>query len=163
LEVTEGRRFQESDSGTVQEPTLTNETFQRELASIGEFFGEIVQRMGSRWTVADSVHLSSAGWQALGVLHHDMNHRGLTLTPLEKRHVYEAISNLDWSRENPLWIDTVKIGQWVITKEGQKVISIRGAGRTTAQDLIDYLHKVSGLDSKLDILHKPDPAVAAAV
>jgi hypothetical protein len=74
---------------------LTKETFQRELASISEFFGEISQRMGSKWAVVDSVHLSSAGWQVLGVLHHDMNHRGLTLSLLKKRHVYEAVSNLD--------------------------------------------------------------------
>jgi phosphoglycerate dehydrogenase-like enzyme len=39
-------------------------------------------------------------------------------------------------------------------------LGIRGAGRTAAQDLIDYLRKISGLDSKLDTLQKVEPAVA---
>jgi hypothetical protein len=54
-------------------------------------------------------------------------------------------------------VDTLKIGQWVINKEGQKVLSIQGAGRTTAQELIDYLRKITGLDSKLDVLQNPEP------
>jgi DGQHR domain-containing protein len=150
--ATEGRRFQESDSTIIlEDPTLTEKTLTNEVTSITEFFNGLVDRMGDRWSSpTDSIHLASVGWQALGIIHHDMNHRGLTLTQMERDHILQTLATLDWRRENPLWVDELQICQRGVDKIGNPVISFRGAGRTVAQDLINYLRKITGLGSKLD-------------
>jgi hypothetical protein len=107
----EGRDFQESNLATAPEPNLIDETFQIELRSISGFFSEIADRMGDRWSDSKSLHLSAPGWQALGVLHHDIFHRGLNLTDTEKTLVYETLGGLDWSRNNREWVDEAGLGQ----------------------------------------------------
>ena len=71
----EGRDFQENNLANPKGAHLTDETFLVELESVADFFTAIQQRMGGRWSNRESLHLSSPGWQALGVIHHDMNHR----------------------------------------------------------------------------------------
>ena len=88
----EGRDFQESNLASVPNPFLTDATFQAEREEIGGFFSEISSRMGrERWMQFDSLRLSASGWQALGVLYHDMHHAGLNLSPAELVRVEEMI------------------------------------------------------------------------
>lgn len=157
----EGRDFQESNLAMKDGANLTNQTFQSELNSIATFFTEIAGRMGSRWKESDSLHLTAPGWQALGVIHHDMSHRGLELTPLEKTHVYDVIGGIDWSRSNKAWVYDAGLGQWSIPKGGDREqVVILGAGRNNAQAIIDYLRKSTGLRAKLDA-QKPNAAQVA--
>jgi hypothetical protein len=150
--------MQMSDGAITAKPNLRTETFAVEQAGIAEFFNELAQRMGDRWSQPDSIHLSSAGWQALGIICYDINHGGvdgtpLDLTPLEREHILQTLSSQDWSRNNSLWVDTVRIGMWVTDNQtGQRRLTITGAGRTITQELIDYLRKITGLDAKLKAL-----------
>jgi DGQHR domain-containing protein len=147
----EGRDFQESNLASVPNRILTDDTYQAELQSIGGFFSEISSRMGGRWVDNDSLHLTAPGWQALGVIHHDMNHRDLNLSPAERTHIYDAISGVDWSRNNKEWIDEAGLGQWAVPKGGDKEqVVILGAGRNNTQAIIDFLRKRTGLQPKLN-------------
>jgi hypothetical protein len=147
----EGRDFQESNQASTSSPNLTDETFRQEMDSVAEFFSEIALRMGERWNKFDSLHLSAPGWQALGVIHHDLHHRGLTLSSSEKTHVYDVIAGLDWSRQNREWVDQGGLGQWAVPKGGQtEQVIILGAGRNNTQAILDFLRRRSGLQSKLD-------------
>jgi hypothetical protein len=149
----EGRDFQESNQANTSSPNLTDATFRQEFDSVAGHFSEIAKRMGERWSKFDSLHLSAPGWQALGVMHHDINHRGLDLSPAEKAHVYDVIAGLDWSRHNREWVDQGGLGQWGIAKGGQtEQVIILGAGRNNTQAIIDFLRKRTGLQSKLDLV-----------
>jgi hypothetical protein len=141
---------------------LTDATFQAELSSISSFFTEIAHRMGNvRWTQNDSLHLTAPGWQALGVIHHDINHRGLHFSPSEKSPIFDLIGGIDWSRSNKAWVDDTALGQWAVPKGGTtEQVVILGAGRNNTQAIIDYLRKMTGLQAKLDALATEAEAVA---
>lgn len=149
----EGRDFQESNLAQAPNPVLTDATFQAELNSISSFFTEIAHRMGQCWTKTDSLHLTAPGWQALGVVHYDMNHRGLDLSLSEKTHIFDAIAGIDWNRSNKAWVDDAALGHWAVPKGGTaEQVVILGAGRNNTQAIIDYLRKTTGLQAKLGAL-----------
>lgn len=149
--ATEGRDFQESNLAQAAQPNLTDDSFEMELASISTFLSEIQQRMGNRWADRSLLHLSAPAWQAIGVIHHDMNHRGLSLSAVQRSAIYDVIAGLDWSRKNQDWA-TVGLG---VIEDGEVVI--RGAGRSNAQAILDYLRDKTGLKAKL----AAQPIVAA--
>lgn len=155
----EGRDFQESNLAIPSTPNLTNDTFEHELESITEFFAEISQRMGEeRWSKRDNLHLTAPGWQALGVIHHDMNHREFQLSSGQRSSVYDIIAGLDWSRQNEAWATEAKLG---LFQNGELVIL--GAGRNNTQAIIDFTRSKSGLKPKLDALspHSTSQTVVA--
>jgi hypothetical protein len=151
----EGRDFQESNQASTSSPNLTDATFRQEFDSVTGLFSEIALRMGERWSKFDSLHLTAPGWQALGVLHHDIHHRGLTLSSNEKTHIYDVIAGLDWSRQNREWVDQGGLGQWTVPKGGgAEQVTILGAGRNNTQAILDFLRKRTVLQSKLDAAAK---------
>jgi hypothetical protein len=60
--------------------------------------------MGERWTDRTSLHLSSPGWQALGVIYHDLVH---VLQVPDFEAATGALARIDWSRTGPLWKELV--------------------------------------------------------
>jgi len=154
----EGRKFQESDLALSGQPNLNPQTFNSLLSSIDEFFSGIAARMGkSRFTdKQDSLHLTAPGWQALGVIHHDIAFK-LKLDAVERSKVLDRIAGIDWGRGNPDW-QKLAIGHAEIDKKtglpvkdasGRVRVALTGAGRTTAQKLIDYICDKAGLASRL--------------
>ncbi|GLR66521.1 hypothetical protein GCM10010909_12010 [Acidocella aquatica] len=144
----EGRDFQEANLSMAADPNLTNDTFDQELESIAEFFTEIAQRMGhDRWKNRESLHLTAPGWQALGVIHHDINHSGLDLSDAQRSSIYNVIAGIDWSRKNQEWADEAKLG---LFQNGELVIL--GAGRNNTQAIITYVRQKTGLAAKLESL-----------
>jgi hypothetical protein len=84
--------------------------------------------MAARLTPA-TVPQRKPGWQSLGVIHHDQNHRGLNPSAGERTHIYDAIAAIDWSRTNKEWVDEAGLGQWAIPKGGtNEQVVILGAG-----------------------------------
>jgi DGQHR domain-containing protein len=149
----EGRDFQESNLARPKNANLTEDTFLTELDSLSEFFSAIRAKMGQQWSVRDSLHLSSPGWQALGVIHHDMNHRGLTLSAYEKSAIYDSIATINWSRTNREWVDSARLGRWEKPKGGDvEQLVILGAGRNNTQAIIDFVRLRTGLQEKLDTM-----------
>jgi hypothetical protein len=153
----EGRRFQESDLAATDNPNLTRETMKALLASIDEFFTGIATRMGKdRFTDKSSLHLSAPGWQALGVIHHDIAFR-LKLQGAERDNILSRIASFDWRRSNPEWItrgvalidNDKKTGEPILDEDGHPKIILKGAGRTNTQAIIDVVREVSGIAAML--------------
>lgn len=160
--ATEGRDFQENNLAHPKDPNLTDATFLAELDSVAGFFTAVQKRMGEQWSNRESLHLSSPGWQALGVIHHDMNHRGIALTEGEKNSIYDKIANIDWLRTNREWEAEAKLGLWGKPKGSDtEQLIILGAGRNNTQAIIDFVRRRTGLQTKLDALkaqEEPAPA-----
>lgn len=148
--ATEGRKYQEDNKSLPPSPTLSDASFQTELAQLGDYFQRIRARMGdARWTNRESLHLSAPGWQALGVLYHDLYHRGLPLNAEQRQRMIDTIADVDWSRYSEDWVGA-GLGVWAAPKEGDKMqVVIRGAGRSNTQAIINRLRVATGLDSLL--------------
>jgi DGQHR domain-containing protein len=157
--ATEGREFQENNLLTPNDPNLTNDTFEHELDSISDYFSEISQRMGKdRWNLRESLHLTAPGWQALGIIHHDINHRGLDLSDAQRSSIYNIIAAIDWRRTNEAWASEAQLGNF---QNGELVIL--GAGRNNTQAIINYVRQKTGLAAKLESLNSlSKPALSAA-
>lgn len=80
------------------------------------------------------------------MLHFDLFHSELDLDPLEIARIYDIVAGLKWERSNQAW-EEVGLGTW---DPDQKLIVSRGAGRSNAQNLIDYVRRQTGLTAKLE-------------
>jgi hypothetical protein len=59
--------------------------------------------------------------------------------------IYDIVADINWTRKNKEWAaDEVKLGAW----DGNEVVL--GAGRTNAQNMIDFVRRKTGLQAKLD-------------
>lgn len=150
----EGRKFQEANLSRVEQANLSAETSDSVRDSIALYFNAIAEHMGDeRWESRDSLHLSSSGWQALGVLHHDLVFRlGMT----EEDDIIaaaKAVASVDWSRSNPEWFQLgiglpevdKATGKEVLDADGRKRIALTGAGRTNTEAVINFLRKKAGI------------------
>jgi hypothetical protein len=162
----EGRKFQESNLAEIESPNLTPSTFKSILSSIDQFFSGIAERMGDdRWTDRHSLHLSSPGWQALGVIHHDIAFK-LKLDAVERASVLDKIASIDWSRFNEDWLSLgighpevdKKTGQPAKDERGRLKVALTGAGRTNTQKLIDYIREKSGIAARISLVLVDDEA-----
>jgi hypothetical protein len=166
----EGRKFQESNLASVDNPNLTRSSFNTILASLDDFYSGIAQRMGqARFTDRQNIHLTSSGWQALGVIHHDIAFK-LKLDAVDRAKVLEKIAAIDWGRGNPDWLALAvghpeidkKTGQPVRDAAGRPKIAFTGAGRTTTQKLIDYIREKAGIAAALKGMTNEDDENLAA-
>ena len=153
--ATEGRRFQESNLSTVPSPNLTRETRNSILVSIEGFLTAFDDEMGDAFKSRDSLHLTSPGWQALGVLHHDARFK-LKMPEEQVNDIARQAAHIDWSRFNPDWIPMLgqpeidKVSGEVITDAaGRPRVSITGSGRTNVQIILDYLRAKAGISRAL--------------
>lgn len=144
----EGRDFQEANLAHVDNANLTDETFDTERDRILTFLSDLAARMGERWADRAGIHLTSPGWQALGVICHDLDRRGLNINPLQRSAIIDRLASIDWSRaKTDVWQNEVGLSM-SLNKHGEIVLG--GAGRNNTQLIIDYLRKVTGLKSQLD-------------
>lgn len=154
----EGRRFQESNLAVAPNPTLTRETRSSVLVSIELFLTAFAASMGPSFKERDSLHLTSPGWQALGVLHHDVRYK-LGYDDDQVMEIARLAAAIDWSRFNPDWIPMLgrpevdkMTGQEVADDRGRRRVSITGSGRYNVQKILDYLRERCGLTEKLGSL-----------
>lgn len=148
--VTEGKTVQMDDKATPNQPHLTaatRELFLKEVEALLEGFSA---RMGPRFSQRDSLHLSSAGWQALGLAFHDVlvQLKG-NLTTDERDTILAEIGEIDWSRYNPDWIPLLgqpeldEVGNPVTDEQGRPRVALGRGGRQTVWALADYIREKS--------------------
>lgn len=153
--ATEGRRFQESNLSTVPSPNLTRETRNPILVSVEGFLTAFASEMGDAFKSRDSLHLTSPGWQALGVLHHDARFK-LNMSHEQVNEIACLAARIDWSRYNPDWIPMLgqpevdKVtGAEIVDASGRPRVSITGSGRYNVQMILDYLRTKVGISEAL--------------
>jgi DGQHR domain-containing protein len=154
----EGRKFQEANLAHAENPNLTEASWDDTRSSISLYFNAIAESMGdARWEDRESLHLSSAGWQAMGVIHHDLVY-SLGMNGEDDLHAAaKAIADVDWSRYNTEWlalgigvpeIDKAT-GKELLDAKGRRRITLSGAGRTNTQAIINFLRERVGIDTLL--------------
>lgn len=165
----EGRAFQEANLAQTDNPNLTRETFSTFLADLENFFTTISREMGEAFVDKSSLHLASPGWQALGVVFHDIKFKLGSDTAMLNQ-IARKIGRIDWGRGNPDWlrmgigvpeIDKMS-GAEVKDDRGRVKVALTGAGRTSTQKIIDYVRAQTGLDVVLSQKGIRDEEVGAA-
>jgi hypothetical protein len=152
----EGRAFQESDKAYTDQPNLRRETQARLAQSIEKHFTEIFARMGAeRFGDREGLHRTAPGWQALGLIHHDLE--ALQVPDHERVAIWDSIAGIDWSRYNPDWIPYLGqpeispiTNQPVTDDHGRQRVVVHGAGRTNVQKLTDFMRRKAGIADRLE-------------
>lgn len=159
----EGLKFQESNLDFASNPNLTGANAAATLRALDDFFDGLATRLGpDKWKDRTSLHLSSPGWQALGVIFNDC-HFVAKMDQTQTDVVLAKLAALDWSRSNPTWINTgvvkydldPKTGQ-AFVEDGKPKVILGGAGRDNRQAMIDHLRATAG------IVVKSEPLAVAA-
>ena len=129
----EGVTFQERLRDSVPEsPILSSSNFEAMRTTIERYLTTIAEAMGSdAWRDRERLHLTAPGWNALGVVFHDI-HVSLAdrLTDEQKADLARHIGQLDWSRWNQDF--TGYLGEVAMRdKDGKE---IRSRSRTNSPD-----------------------------
>jgi DNA-sulfur modification-associated len=160
------------DSGVDGALTRANLLSMRD--QVEDYLINIANRMGERFKDHEMLHLTAPGWNALGVVFHDLNfilqHK---LSDEQRSAIYDGIANIDWSRWNQDFIGylgdaavesgglEVKRGpgraqpidpstlKEVVDADGRKKLGTIYGGRRATTGLIQYIRLKSGLMAQL--------------
>lgn len=137
----EGERVAEGARNiTLSGGVLTRGNAQQVLGSLAEFLDTFADEMGDDWYQRESVHLSSAGWQALGVIYHDIT---FDMKEVDRLAFARALARkIDWKRNAKIWSALVTEKT---NKSGETVLSFLGAGASTRRDIISILRREMGI------------------
>jgi hypothetical protein len=139
----EGQASQESNKAVPTAPNLTLANVADHVDGMSQFVDAFAGAMGDRWIDRGSLHLSSPGWQALGLVYHDLVHR---LHVPDPNAAVRSLARLDWTRSGPLWQSLVVEKE---LKTGEKALVLRGAGASTKREMIDILRNELKISERL--------------
>ncbi len=137
----EGERVAEGARNiSISDGVLTRSNAQQILGSLSEFLDTFADEMGEEWYQRESVHLSSAGWQALGVIYHDI---AFTKNDVDRIAFARALAKrINWKRDAAIWSALVTEKT---NRNGETVLSFLGAGASTRRDIVKILRREMGL------------------
>lgn len=137
----EGERVAEGARNiSISEGVLTRSNAQQILGSLAEFLDAFAEAMGDEWYQRESVHLSSAGWQALGVIYHDIT---FEMKDVDRVAFARALAKrINWKRDAAIWSSLVTEKT---NRNGETVLSFLGAGASTRRDIVKILRREMGL------------------
>tara|TARA_R110002072_G_scaffold1303_6_gene10627 strand:- start:6215 stop:7402 length:1188 start_codon:yes stop_codon:yes gene_type:complete len=142
--ASEGGSFQESNKSAVDEPNLTLRNLKDRVEMMAEFIDTFAEAMGEKFgTDRKSLHLSSPGWQTLGVIFHDLV---FDLKSPEPMKTAKALGQLDWSRSSALWADLM------VEKEvpgAPDELVLRSAGSSTKREMVKRVREAIGVKDRL--------------
>ena len=141
-----------SNTESVSEPNLTRENIPSVLASFTDFFDDLAAGMGDeRFSDKSSIHLTAAGWQALGIIHYDLAFR-LKMSHIERQDVMHKIVGIDWTRTNPDWIGVIgeterdkTTGEVINDEFGRPRVAIGSSRRQDIERLFNHLRAKVGI------------------
>jgi len=139
----EGQSAQESNKAVPTEPNLTLVNFGEKVDQLASFLDAFAEGMGDRWLDRKSLHLSSPGWQAIGLIYYDLVHELQVPDPNATAH---ALARLDWARSSKLWENLVVEKE--LLGRGKDIV-LRGAGASTKREMANILRKQLGIDNLL--------------
>lgn len=141
----EGEQYVEaSNKEAIKKPNLTPENRQAVLDSLAEFIDRFGEAMGEKFKNRELLHLSSPGWQSIGVLHHDVTFR---LQGFDRLLIAQKLAEVDWSRQGPLWADLMTEKT---DKNGVKRPVLNTAGASARRAMIAKLRQHLSIPSPSD-------------
>jgi DNA-sulfur modification-associated len=136
----EGGKFQKSNNATVENPNLTRVSFTDTYERIAAFLETFEHQMGGkRFSDRQSLHLTSVGWQALGLTAHDLLFELPHLDAIDRGRLAKEMAAIDWSRSNK---DMLEIG---VLSEVNGDIGLSGRGVAAVEALHNYIRKQTSL------------------
>lgn len=135
----------------IRNPRTTQENIETVREWINNFLEKFSKFMGERFTDRDSIHLTRLGWEALGMLAHDIMFRHDYLES-DRDRMIAALANIDWSRTNRDWFNMIGVaeqdsnGKAILDQEGrERVVIMGGKGDQGLRRAIVYLRKKAGV------------------
>jgi hypothetical protein len=143
--ATEGERFLEgSNNAEIEDPTLNEETLAYFEDSLGSFVEAFAESMGEqRFKDRESLHLTSPGWGALGIIFNDLVVR---LKVPDYVSAARKIGEIDWHRSADVWSDIVREK---VDKQGNTVLGLAGGGAQTRRFITGVIREKLGLHDLL--------------
>jgi hypothetical protein len=145
----EGEAYLEAArSAAVMNPRLKPSNAEEIKQGLCEFLDMLSAEMGdARWGDRSSMHLSSPGWQVIGVLYNDVAFK-LRRGPDDVAKFAKALARLDWRREGDIFLPFMSKKKDEKTR--QEVLSLNSAGASVRRDLLKSLRERLGLTELLD-------------
>jgi len=161
----EGAAFQVSNHATTTNPSLTLETYPILAQKIETYFEALSTKMGrDRFADRDALHVTSPGWQVLGLVFHDLYVR-LNASPSTLDSVLQRLASIDWSRFNPDWLACLgepevdkKTGLPIEDNQGRSRVKVTRLGSAGIYRLRDYVYDKTGLSLLTADLKKEEEA-----
>jgi hypothetical protein len=143
--ATEGESFLEAKNNTdLANPNLTPDNLSVYQDKIEEFLSIFATSMSEEaFKDKDSLHLTSPGWGALGILFHDLFVR-LKVPDLDA--AARKLGTLDWRRSADMWADLVRERK---DKNGAIVLGLGGGGAQTRRAITRIAREYLGIDKLL--------------
>ncbi|QYE34400.1 hypothetical protein KZX46_16700 [Polymorphobacter sp. PAMC 29334] len=144
----EGARYVEGARNVaVADAHLTSKDASTVLGALSEFLDVFADAMGPTWTQRDSVHLSSAGWQAIGLIYYDI---AFVLQNIDRAEFARALaSKVDWNRNASIWSELVTEKS---AKDGSATLAFLGAGASTRRAIATILRCEMGISDMVPAL-----------
>jgi len=129
----EGGKFQKSNKEVAKNPNLTRDAYQDIAHNLESFIELFAEELGEKFGDRQFLHLSSVGWQALGLVAHDLYFKLPELDSVERTRFIQKIARLDWSRQNK---EMIKIG---VLSDVDGQIGLSGRGVAAVEALYHYI------------------------
>ena len=158
------KALQGSKTEEIRNPRTTAENLEEVQGRIGGFLTRLAGAMGPRFQDRDSIHLTRTGWEAIGMIAHEIAVKADLPDSELDQHVAQ-LAAIDWSRTNRDWFGMIgtaeqdKQGEPVLDDQGrERVVITGGKGDQGLRRTIAYLRRRLGL--KLE-RKKSDPDLLA--
>lgn len=140
----EGSAFQESNKVELTNPNLTHANAGDTVDALTGFIDAFAEAMGSKFTAdRKSLHLSSPGWQSLGVIYNDLVHQLNVPDPLQTA---RALARIDWGRSGPLWADLMVTK---VAEDGSQELVLNSAGASIKREMVKRIRAELGINQLL--------------
>jgi hypothetical protein len=134
-------------NASVDNPNLTPENAEVVSHELADFLDALAISMGDeKWADRSSMHLSSPGWQVLGLLYHDMRFR-LKKSGDDIEKFAGEVARLDWRRGGEIFSKFMT--KKVDSRTGKEVLALNSAGASVRRELIKNLRGRLGLTPQL--------------
>lgn len=145
------KALRERKNEEIRNPSTTLDNIEASREKICSFLDKFSSFMGDRFGDRDSIHLTRLGWEAIGMIAHDIMFKG-NHTEGERDRYIAAVANVDWSRANPDWFGMIGVaeqdssGKPILDELGrERVVIIGGKGDQGLKRAINYLRKKAGI------------------
>jgi DndB-like DNA-sulfur modification-associated protein len=147
--ATEGSLYRKANSDSGATNKFKPDAIADTIMGLDLFVNALADSMGDNFGRRGHLHLTSQGWQALGMIYHDM-HTTLNgqLTADAEASIVAKIAAIDWSRENAAWFDFFLVREE--NAAGEEVVKVQRGGSHLVHKLRDYIRASTGLDALLD-------------
>ena len=151
---------QGSKSEEIRNPHTTQDNIEEVRAKIADFLTRFADAMGKRFTDRDSIHLTRLGWEAIGMIAHEVAIK-VEASGAQLDRCASGLAEVDWSRTNKDWFGMIGAaeqgpdGKPLLDEQGrERVVITGGKGDQGLRRATNYLRKKAGLKpEKVKLTH----------